>query len=148
MVTYADTAGMYTNGLPEPAELMTSAAFIPADTGQANGRAPQTVALPLALAAAGVIASSTPLTGFSITIPNGVSTYLITPAGTLATGTFTLPAAPYEGQVVEIVSSQTQTAVTIAASAGHTISGTAATALVRSTKIAYVFISTVWYRIL
>lgn len=146
-MTNATTSGAYTNGLPEPAELLTSAARMPLDTGLASGRTPQTVAMPLALAAAGVVVSSTPLTGFTITVPDGVSMYLITPAGTLATGTFTMPANPFEGQILWLVSSQTQTALTVSANTGQTLSGTAVTALTRSVAVAWVYIDTVWYRV-
>lgn len=143
----ATTAGFYTNGVPQLDALLATTARMPADTGLSDGRAPQTVALQPAQVAAGVVGYSTPLTGFAITIPDGVSKYLIIPAGTLATGAFTLPANPIQGQELWIGSSQTQTACTVAASTGSTIVGTAVTALTASIMVGYVYIGTVWYRI-
>lgn len=42
---------------------------------------------------------STPLTAFTLTFKNGQSLWYITPAGTLATGTFTMAPAPGDGAV-------------------------------------------------
>lgn len=62
-----------------------------------------------------------PLTAFSIT-PSDTTTFLyINPAGTLATGTLTMPAHPGDGQKFSFESSQTQTAITIAANTGQTL---------------------------
>jgi len=60
---------------------------------------------------------NTPLTGFSYQITpttTGEPVYLLlTPAGTLATGTITLPSSPVHGQEVLIASTQTVTALTV-----------------------------------
>lgn len=60
---------------------------------------------------------STPLTGFSYAITpttTGESVYLLlTPAGTLATGTITLPSSPVHGQEILVASTQTITALTV-----------------------------------
>lgn len=137
------TTGYFTNGLTVLGTAMAGTERIPADTGTAQGAAPQLAALAPAQLRSGVYEYSVPLTGFSILIGNETNTYIINPAGTLATGTFTLPAAPYPGQVIEIVSTQTQTAVTIAASTGYTIVGTV-TALTAATAVRYRLVGTVW----
>ncbi len=63
-----------------------------------------------------------PVTGFGITIGNGVYTLILNPAGTLATGTITMPAAPVDGQVVRITSTQNITSLTVSPNAGQTMS--------------------------
>lgn len=66
---------------------------------------------------------NTPTTGFSLTISNDVTELHLTPAGTLATGTITMPAAPIDGQDVTITSTQTVTALTHNPNTGHTLLG-------------------------
>ena len=44
-------------------------------------------------------AVNTPTTGFSYTFAAGTQTLLLTPAGTLATGTVTMPPSPVDGMV-------------------------------------------------
>lgn len=62
-----------------------------------------------------------PLTAFSITPANGVAFLMLNPAGTLATGTLTMQAQPADGQRFSVFTSQTQTAITIAANTGQTM---------------------------
>lgn len=90
-----------------------------------------------------------PLTGFAITIPAHTSLMMIQPAGTLATGAFTMEASPSDGQRVCIASTQTQTAMTVSGNTGQTIVGTAATALTPSTRVCYTYIASTssWYRV-
>lgn len=90
-----------------------------------------------------------PLTAFAITIPAHTSLMMINPAGTLATGAFTMEATPSDGQRMCLLSTQTQTAMTVAGNTGQTIGGgAAATALVANTKICYTYIAvtSTWYR--
>jgi hypothetical protein len=75
------------------------------------------------------------VTGFNIVMTGG--DLVLAPSGTLATGTVTLPLNPPEGARVEISSTQTQTAITINANTGDSILGTAVTALVANTRVAY-----------
>lgn len=75
-----------------------------------------------------------PLTGFSITMQS--AKLVLNPAGTLATGTVVLPVNPPDGCLAEISSTQTQTALTVSASAGDSIVG-AVTALVANTRVAW-----------
>jgi hypothetical protein len=94
----------------------------------------------------------TPATGFSITIGAGVRTLVLDPAGTLATGTITMPASPVDGQEIRISSSQNITALTVSANAGQSIKN-APTAFTVSTtgQQGYAFIyrasNTTWYRL-
>ena len=68
-------------------------------------------------------------TGFSLT-PSASGTLLIlNPAGTLGTGTITMPANPSDGGRFCVMSTQTQTALTMTANTGQTLVGTAVTAL-------------------
>lgn len=62
-----------------------------------------------------------PTTGFSITFQNNMATLILTPAGTLASGTITMPSAPADKQVVRFCSSQAITSLTVAANAGQSI---------------------------
>lgn len=103
----------------------------------------QLAALPVA-----AYSRQVPLTGFSLTIGPGVGYLVLDPAGTLATGTVTMPAAPADGQTAGVASSQTITALTVSANAGQTISN-AVTTLAPGGVAAYVFVksNTKWYRI-
>ena len=84
-----------------------------------------------------------PLTAFTITPPNGTSLLYLNPAGTLATGTLTMQASPSDGQKFCVQSSQTQTAITVSANTGQTISTTiglgALTAMVQFTRYCYLY---------
>lgn len=75
-----------------------------------------------------------PLTGFTITMQT--AKLVLNPAGTLATGTVNLPLNPPDGCLAEISSTQTQTALTVAANTGDLIVG-AVTALVANTRVAW-----------
>lgn len=87
----------------------------------------------------------TPTTGFTNTVSNGVSRYLMTPAGTLATGTLTFPAVPVANQVLTVMSTQTVTTLTLSGNSGFTISN-APTTIAANTAIAFYFRGTNWYR--
>ncbi|SDD95050.1 hypothetical protein SAMN05216337_1017134 [Bradyrhizobium brasilense] len=93
----------------------------------------------------------TPLTAFTITVPNATSFLYLTPAGTLATGTLTMEAAPVsDGQKFCLLDTQTQTAITIAANTGQSLGGLAnPTALVAGTTYCWFYNAqtATWYRI-
>ncbi len=78
-----------------------------------------------------------PTTGFSITIGAGVKTLVLVPAGTLATGTIIMPAAPIDGQII-VVSAEAAgvTALTVNANTGQTI-GNAPTTLAAGQGFSY-----------
>lgn len=88
--------------------------------------------------------TNTPTTGFSYTVTTPVT--LFTPAGTLATGTVTMPASPNDGMTVTLMTTQTITALTVSANSGQSIAG-AATTLLANASVTYVYRSsnTTWY---
>ena len=91
------------------------------------------------------VVAATPLTGFTIAAARYTDqTHYLTPAGTLATGTFSLPTAANSrvGQVVRLWSTQAVTSLTIAVSGGGTIQGAALTAVVANTSYAWQCVST------
>jgi hypothetical protein len=90
----------------------------------------------------------TPATGFSITIGAGVKTLILDPAGTLATGTITMPASPINGQEIRFSSSQIITGLTVSANSGQTISN-APTTITAGMGFGYIYrtTSTNWYRL-
>ena len=70
---------------------------------------------------------NTPVNGFSLTLSNSVFNLILTPAGTLASGTITMSASPANGQMVSIQSTQPITAITFTPNSGQTISGAPST---------------------
>ena len=63
-----------------------------------------------------------PLTGATVAINDSTESLIVDPAGTIAALTVTMPANPYDGQYVEVATTQTVTALTQTA-AGKTIKG-------------------------
>jgi len=90
----------------------------------------------------------TPTTGFSYTFASGVQTLVMNPAGTLATGTITMPASPADGMTIRFSSSQIITALTVSANSGQSIVA-AVTSLVLGGSAQYIYRATnsTWYRI-
>jgi hypothetical protein len=90
----------------------------------------------------------TPVTGFSYTFASGVQVLVMNPAGTLATGTITMPAAPADGMTVRFSTSQIITALTVSANSGQSIVA-AVTSLVLGGSAQYIYraTNTTWYRI-
>jgi hypothetical protein len=85
-------------------------------------------------------------TGFSYTFAAGVQTLIMNPAGTLATGTITMPAAPADGMVVTFSTTQQITALTVNANTGQTINN-ALTKILAGQSMSYVYrsASTAWF---
>jgi hypothetical protein len=140
-----------------PADL-TGSELIPADTGLTN-QPPATVTIPMPSIASGApsyVAStvfqpaSLAATG-TYTIPNNITNVILDPTGTLTAATITLPAAPYDGQIVRITSSQsiTPTLVITPSSAATTIknSPTAFGTSPFSATFIYNLAKNTWYRI-
>lgn len=89
-----------------------------------------------------------PTTGFTNTIADTTSYYVIEPAGTLATGTLTMPASPVNEQVVTIASTQTITALTHSPNTGQTLKGALTTIAVDgNASWIYRTANTTWYRV-
>lgn len=86
-------------------------------------------------------------TGFSYTFAAGIQVLIIEPAGTLATGTVTMPASPSDGMTVRFSSSQIITALTVSANTGQSIVS-AVTTLAAGGGAAYLYrlANTTWYR--
>ena len=84
-------------------------------------------------------------TGFTYTFAAGTQVLVINPAGTLATGTITMPASPSDGMTITFSSSQQITALTMAGN-GATLVG-AVTFLPAKTGVTYVYrlTNTTWY---
>ena len=88
----------------------------------------------------------TPTTGFSYTFVAGTQVLVINPAGTLATGTITMPANPADGMTISFSSTQTITALTVNANAGQTINN-AVNSLSAGQAVSYIYrsASTAWF---
>lgn len=86
-------------------------------------------------------------TGFNYTFAAGVQLLLAVPAGTLATGTVTMPASPVDGMNITITSTQQITALTVNANTGQSIVGGGATLLSAggSQTFVYRLANTTWY---
>ena len=92
-------------------------------------------------------AKSVPLTAFSLTFAQGQQWIYIVPAGTLATGTITFATLPSDGQIACMRSTETQTALTLAAASGDTINDTI-TAMTADTTYCWMYVRAdlKWYR--
>jgi hypothetical protein len=89
-----------------------------------------------------------PISGFSITIGNGVNQLILNPAGTLATGTVTMPLVALDGQTVRISSEQTITSLTVSANTNQTVVGAPTTlAQYASALFMYKLSTLTWYRV-
>lgn len=89
-----------------------------------------------------------PTTGFTITGANTSKTLILNPAGTLATGTITMPAGPIDGQEFRFSSTQTVTALTVSPNAAQTLSN-APTTIAPGQGYGYIYhlATTNWFRL-
>lgn len=88
-----------------------------------------------------------PSTGFSQTIANNCTTLLLKPSGTLASGTVVMPAAPVDGQIARVLSSQTITTLTVSPNSGQSVVGAPSTVGPSAPfSMIYDLASTAWYR--
>jgi hypothetical protein len=85
-------------------------------------------------------------TGFSYTFAAGTQVLMMNPAGTLATGTVTMPASPSDGMTISFSSTQIITALTVNANTGQTINN-AVTSLSAGQSVSYIYrlASTAWF---
>lgn len=86
------------------------------------------------------IVTATPTTGFTITVDDARDqAHYLTPAGTLATGTFQLPAVANArvGQLVELHSTEEVSALTLEVAGSGTISGAALSTAAAATSYAW-----------
>ena len=119
---------------------VTPGSLMPADTGANNQ--PFTILVPAVLTGA-VVQTASPLTGTSIAATAGVSKLVLTPAGTIAALTVTLPAfaSLVNGQEFFIHTSQTVTALTVTAGSGTTLVPTITT-VTAAAPVKLIFIQT------
>jgi hypothetical protein len=88
----------------------------------------------------------TPTTGFSYTFAAGTTVLILQPAGTLATGTVTMPAAPADGMTISFSSTKTITALTVSPNTGQSIIGNPTTMLAGgAATFVYRLSNTTWY---
>jgi hypothetical protein len=85
-------------------------------------------------------------TGFSYTFAAGTTVLVMNPAGTLATGTITMPASPADGMTITFSSTQTISALTINGNTGQTVVSKPS-ALNANQALSYVYrlSNTTWY---
>jgi hypothetical protein len=87
-----------------------------------------------------------PTTGFSYTFAAGTQVLVMNPAGTLATGTITMPASPADGMTITFSSTQTITALTVQGNTGQSITGQPTTFGAGSAAtFVYRLSNTTWY---
>jgi len=84
-------------------------------------------------------------TGFSYTFAAGTQVLVINPAGTLATGTITMPAAPADGMTITVESTQQVTALTMSGNGGTVVGP--AVQLIPNQPLSWVYrtSNTSWY---
>jgi hypothetical protein len=88
----------------------------------------------------------TPVNGFSITLGDATWHTILDPAGTLASGTITMPANPVDGMIVNVRCSQVITALTISPNTGQSVKGAPSSAAVGGTfEAIYRLANTTWY---
>ncbi|HJW41371.1 MAG TPA: hypothetical protein VJ476_09120 [Rhizomicrobium sp.] len=88
-----------------------------------------------------------PTSGFAITAGSAVGRLILDPAGTLASGSITMPAAPKDGQILRLASSQTITALTLTPNTGQSIVGTLSSLTANGfAEYTYRGANTTWYR--
>lgn len=84
--------------------------------------------------------------GFNYEIADETQILVLNPAGLLASGTLTLSSNPTDGQIIEISSTQTVTALTV--NAGQTIKGAGVLTIGASTGLSWRYIQSIntWIR--
>ena len=84
-------------------------------------------------------------TAFSYTFAAGIQVLIIEPAGTLATGTITMPAAPADGMTITVESTQQVTALTMSGNGGTVVGP--AVQLIPNQPLSWVYrtSNTTWY---
>jgi hypothetical protein len=84
-------------------------------------------------------------TAFTYTFAAGTTVLVINPAGTLATGTITFPAAPVDGMTVTFSSTQTITALTLSGNGNTIVSAATILPANQATTYVYRLSNTTWY---
>ena len=90
----------------------------------------------------------TPVTGFTINIPDGLKVLTLTPAGQLATGTIVMPPNPLDGQVFRMSTTNTIISLAINPNTGQTVSNqTGVVAAGRGATYYYNKVSATWLKL-
>jgi hypothetical protein len=84
-------------------------------------------------------------TGFTYTFAAGTTVLVINPAGTLATGTITFPAAPVDGMTITFSSTQQITALTLSGNGKTIVSAATILPANQATTYVYRLSNTSWY---
>lgn len=94
----------------------------------------------------GTYVFSTPSTGFTLTLTDFIWHTILDPAGTLATGTITMPPNPVDGQIINVRSSQVITGLTVSPNTSQSIKGNPTTLAVGGTfECMFRSPNTTWY---
>lgn len=90
----------------------------------------------------------TPLTGFNITVGNGITSLILNPAGGLSTGAIKMAATPVDGQIFRLSCTQNISTLTLNANSGQTINN-APTSLTAGTgySFQYSIAQLSWFRL-
>jgi hypothetical protein len=89
-----------------------------------------------------------PSTGFNLTIGNDISSLILNPSATIASGNITMPGSPWDGFVQRICTTNTITSLTMIPNLGQTIKN-GLTTITAGQGVGYIFRSTdnTWYRL-
>ena len=90
----------------------------------------------------------TPTTGFSLVVSNTTTYLIMEPAGTIATGTITMPAAPVNGQIIRFATTKQITSITHNPNTGQTLNGPVTT-MDQNTNAGWIYKTSTssWYRV-
>lgn len=143
---FAITSGASGSGTPPGVQIQFNGTTVASAPDATQFQAVKTFVTLAAIAQQGY-SRQTPATGFAITIGNAISMLILDPAGALASGTITMPAAPSDGQIVHFSSTQAITALTVSANAGQTLKNPITT-LAAGGVAAWIYnlALTTWYR--
>lgn len=92
------------------------------------------------------VTHNVPTTGFEITISDGITSLVLEPVGTLATGTINMPANPFNGQTVSISSTQIVISLTLAGNGATIVGNTTALAVNTAVEYKYIEATDKWYK--
>lgn len=135
---------------------LTGSELVPADTEVGATGAAQTVTVPVPTLASGAyqLFSNAGLASFTASMNNNVTNAIVNATGSLTELTWTLPAAPLDGQVVRLASNQSITTLVVSTQglAGQKVNNSPAS-LTTSTSgsfgyaLIYQASSNAWYRL-
>lgn len=118
-------------------------------TNVAGTQQPQSVYVPQVLAAAGAYSVVVPVTTNNVVVPTNISTLIISPAGTIAALTLTMPVGEADGSIVTVLFTATVTTLTVAANGSATFSSTPPTTALNGASLTYMYNATLneWFKL-